>query len=137
MIILAGLLGSDAEDEEVDALKEALTRAQREPENAKAHFDVGTLQHARGQLDNARTALERAVELEPGNGDAHYMLGLVYEDLKRLDDARRAFEAARTNTDNPMLRSYAAQKLEELGKQPAPGGAEPPPGAEEDAEASS
>jgi tetratricopeptide (TPR) repeat protein len=132
MIILTGLFGSDAEEDDVDVLEEALARAKREPDSARAQFDVGTLQYARGQLNDARTALERAVELEPENGDAHYMLGLVYEDLERLDDARRAFESARRHTDNQMLRSYAEQKLKEMGKQPAPGGAEPPPGTGED-----
>jgi Flp pilus assembly protein TadD len=117
MIILVGILGSDTEDEDVDALKEALARTEREPQNAKAHFDAGTLQRARGQLDEARTRLERAVELEPNNGDAHYMLGLVYEDLELTDDARRAFESARTNTDNAMLQSYAAQKVKALGEE--------------------
>lgn len=137
MIILAMILGGgDAEDDDVDALQEAAARAEREPQNAQAQFDVGTLYHARGQLDKARAALEHAVELEPDHGNVHYMLGLVYEDLGQLDDARRAFELARTNTDNAMLRSYAEQKLKEMGERPAPGGAEPPPGPEDNIEPS-
>ncbi len=115
MQLLRGLFGRrQAEEQQVDVLAEAQARAQNHPEDAGAHFDLGSIYYVRGHFEQAVEELERAVELAPDHGDANYMLGLAYAKLKRYDDARRAFEAAREKTDNPMLQNYAQQKLREL-----------------------
>lgn len=116
MQLLRGLFGGRREEvkQSVDVLAEAQARVRQHPDDAGAHFDLGSILYVRGRVDEAVSELERAVELAPDHGDANYMLGLAYEKLKRFDDARRAFQAAGQKSDNFMLQSYVQRKLKEL-----------------------
>lgn len=120
MQLLRGLFGGQEEEqEEADVLAEAQARVRQHPEDAGAHFDLGSIYYVRGHFEDAVKELERAVELAPDRGDASYMLGLVYAKLERHDKAQRAFQAVGKRTDNPMLQSYAEQKLREQGSKGA------------------
>lgn len=115
--MLRGLLGGKPEEEQekVDVLAEAQIRVQRDPQDASAHFDLGSTYYVRGDVEKAIESLERAVELNPENDDASYMLGLAYERLGRQEDALRQFQTVRDTTDNAMLQGYAQQKMKSMG----------------------
>ena len=102
------------ETERTDPLEQARLRVQENPNDPSAHFDLGSLHYVHERYEEAVRELTRAVELSPNHAEAHYMLGLAYIRLGRLEEARQAFEAARTKTENTMLRSYAELKLREL-----------------------
>jgi tetratricopeptide (TPR) repeat protein len=66
-----------------------------EPNNGEMHVLAGLAAAKRGEVDEARTAYLRAVEVSEGAAsDAQYQLGLLERDAGRVDAARAAFEAA-------------------------------------------
>lgn len=52
---------------------------------------LGAAYREAGRFEEAREALERAVELDPGSGVSVFFLGLTYEDLERWTDARQTY----------------------------------------------
>lgn len=107
---------TEMEAERPDPLEQARLRVQKDPGDASAHFDLGSLHYVHRQYEDAMRELMRATELSPDHAEAYYMLGLVYAQLGRIDQARHAFETARDKTDNAMLQGYAVAKLQELGQ---------------------
>lgn len=120
MQLLRELFGGQPEEEQrkADVLAETRARVRQHPEDAGAHFALGSVYYVRGRLDDAVKELERAVELDPDTDDANYMLGLAYAKLERYESAGRAFQAAGEHTDNSMLQDYVQQKLKELKSHP-------------------
>ena len=72
MGLLRGLFGGQQEEERehVDVLAEAKTRVQRNPQDAGAHFELGSTLYVRGDLEEAVKSLEQAVVLDPEHDDA-------------------------------------------------------------------
>ena len=60
-------------------VEEALRRAEREPEAARAIGSLGMLLHAYDQFEPARTCYRQARALEPGAFEWAYLEGLVQE----------------------------------------------------------
>ncbi len=114
MHLLRGLFGGQLEEEQedTDVLEGAEARVEGNPQDAGAHFDLGSLHYVRGNLEEAVKSLERSIELDPDSDNANYMLGLAYERLGRRADAVRSFEIAGEKTDNAMLQGYIQQKLQ-------------------------
>lgn len=52
---------------------------------------TGMLHRAAGQLEEAASAFEKAVQLEPNDAEAHLELGRSYQALGRLDNAQEQF----------------------------------------------
>ncbi len=105
---------TEAKVERPDPVEQARRRIQEDPDDATAHFDLGSLYYVHRRYEDAVQELTRATELAPDYADAYYILGLAYAQLGQIDRARRAFEIARDKTDNAMLQNYAAAKLQEL-----------------------
>jgi len=59
-----------------------------------AHLDLGIAYARAGELESARTSLERALELSPRHPAVHNELGIVYRRLGRFEDARRSYQGA-------------------------------------------
>jgi len=66
-------------DRDVEAAaKEQEAILEREPDNARAHFALGTLSHFRGQTDEAIRFFRRAIELDAAYAAPHVGLGRIY-----------------------------------------------------------
>jgi Flp pilus assembly protein TadD len=68
--------------------------AEKRPETAAAHFNLGTALTSAGLLDDAVASYEKALELQPGYGKALNNLAETLMLLGRHDEAIRRYEAA-------------------------------------------
>ncbi|MGL1834742.1 XrtA/PEP-CTERM system TPR-repeat protein PrsT [Rhodocyclaceae bacterium SMB388] len=106
---------------EFDKAAEALEELERkEPDNPQTHNLKGGLMIARQEIDGARLAFERALELDPGFVTA--LINLARLDLAqgRSDDAKQRFEgmiARDPSNPNPYL--LLAQVQAQTGSPPA------------------
>lgn len=75
----------------VDAYQEAIAH---EPDNGRAHYNLGVAAYASGQLDTAIAAYERAVTLLPDDADAFYNLAIAYDKAGQPAAALRAYGQA-------------------------------------------
>lgn len=84
------------EEEEFElASRVAAELLEIEPDNAEVHVLSGLAAARREQVDEARAAFERAIEVSQGEQvDAYYQLGLLEQEAGRISEARTAFEAA-------------------------------------------
>jgi hypothetical protein len=72
-----------------------------DPNNAKAHTEIGKANLFLGRYDEAVLYLRRAIELRPGEDEPHYFLGLLFRLRGRLDEAKSEFQLAiRANPDH-------------------------------------
>ncbi|HKP83862.1 MAG TPA: tetratricopeptide repeat protein [Pyrinomonadaceae bacterium] len=74
------------------AFKQNLESATLNPADASAHYNLGLIHQSRGELDEARTRFERALEIDPEEIDASYQLGRIARQQKRYADAIQNFE---------------------------------------------
>ena len=72
-------------------LKAAL---EREPNNARAWYNLGLLDRAEGKDEAALEDFQRAAKLAPGDADTWYFLGATYSQLHREQDAIAALQQA-------------------------------------------
>lgn len=71
-------------------------------EAAEFNMQLGVSYLRQGDLRQAQSKLERALEQDPGNASAHSALGLVYERLGDLDGAEKHYRrAASLEPENP------------------------------------
>ena len=75
------------------SFKQNLEAATLNPADASAHYNLGLIHQMRGELDEARTRFERAVEIDADEIDAHYQLGRIAREQGRLPDAIKDFSA--------------------------------------------
>ena len=85
------------------------------PTNGLAWLGLGNASYAEGELDSARIAYRKLLEIEPGNAIALNNLAQVHADLGCYNDALTAIESALSAVDagNPIV-PYLRQTLEEL-----------------------
>ncbi len=105
-----GYLLADHE-RELDEAERLVRRAlSQDPENGAYLDSWGWVLFRRGRLEEARVALERAVELTGGDPVVREHLGDVYAALKLVEPARKQYKASLAADANPRVRS----KLEAL-----------------------
>lgn len=66
----------------------------REPNNPKAHTEIGKAHLFMGQIEESARFLRRSIELKPDDDEPHYFLGLLWRMTGRSADAQQEFEAA-------------------------------------------
>ena len=74
------------------AFKQNLESATLNPADASAHYNLGLIHQSRGELDEAKSRFERALEIDPEEIDAAYQLGRIARQQKRYGDAIQNFE---------------------------------------------
>ena len=80
----------------LDRARDALTvGANRNPDSAMVHFEIGGMSREAGWYDRAIDSYRRAIQLDPRNGDFWNHLGLAYQSMHgRQTDAVQAFQKA-------------------------------------------
>lgn len=74
------------------AFKQNLEAATLNPADASAHYNLGLIHQQRGELSEARTRFERAIEIDAEELDAHYQLGRIARAEGKLPEAIQHFE---------------------------------------------
>ena len=99
------------------ALEEALARqaASDQPDKASLHEVLGRAYFASSQIQRARAAFERALELDPSNDYAHFSIGRCYERQGRLGDAAKHFKIANALADQELYHAALTRVLSRLG----------------------
>jgi superkiller protein 3 len=75
-----------------EALAEYAALAERFPDHAPLHLEVGRLQHRLGRREEALRSLRRAVELDARLSQPHYLLAEIYREIGDTEAARREIE---------------------------------------------
>lgn len=90
--VIQPALDSDVEA----AIREQQAILERDPQNAPAHFALGTLAYFRGQVDSAVAHFLHAIELDPAYAAPHVSLGRIEVVRGQYDEAwKHAREAER------------------------------------------
>ncbi len=87
------------------------------PNWVEAHINVGVALYQIGEVDSARDAFVRAVQLDPWNGICRYNLGCVLEEQGEIDEAIRHLQwAARVMPNHADARFNLALAYEKRGQ---------------------
>ena len=91
-----------------------------EPDNYRAHYNLGIAFFNIGDINNAKNSFEKALEIKPDYKFCFYNLGLIYEEVEKLDKALEYYEKALEIDYNFIYaltaRSQVRQKLDDLKK---------------------
>jgi len=68
--------------------------AERQPQLAGAHANLGLIHRKAGRLEESAAELQQAVKLSPRQAAYHNQLGITWRALGRFDHARKAYETA-------------------------------------------
>jgi len=107
-------------DEYLEALKGA---ADRSPDLAAAHRELGRALKGAGRLKEAETSLQRAIRLRPGDGGLRMELGHLYWNLGERDAAINQFrEAVALAPESHLVHSnlcgvYLSFEMQEAARQ--------------------
>ena len=77
-----------------DAIARSHLLLERDPNDVETRANLGAVLAMIGRIDEARTELERAIEINPNSVRAHSHLGQIYMREKKVAAAKRAFETA-------------------------------------------
>ncbi|MBE9558653.1 MAG: FecR domain-containing protein, partial [Proteobacteria bacterium] len=99
---------------------EAMDRVPATQQDARYHLYRASFMLAAGQVDQARAAIDRALQLDSGSGLAHAMRAVIDVARNRNDEAlangRRAVELSPDSAAASIALSYALQATYQLGE---------------------
>lgn len=100
-----------------DNLTLALNDSQVTPRSAKLHAGAGIALHARGNLEAARAAYGRALEIYPEYAQIHFNLGQLMLDRHEAAQALQHLrQASQLSPENPRPYKSLAPLLEQAGR---------------------
>ena len=82
------------EQKTTPAREELLAISRRDPQNARAWYNLGLLYKGTGQAQPALDAFRRAAQLAPQDADAQYFVGSMYAELQNTAESITAFRRA-------------------------------------------
>ncbi len=82
------------DQKQAPAREELLAITKRNPQNARAWYNLGLADKSTGESENALHAFEHAAQLAPEDADAQYFVGAMQADLKKPDEAIVALRRA-------------------------------------------
>jgi len=92
-LLVRGYLGGVMRNQRArESFRQNMEAATLNPADASAHYNLGLIHQARGELDAARERFDRAVQIDADEIDAHYQLGRIARQQRRLADAVGHFE---------------------------------------------
>lgn len=101
-------------DEMIPQLREMLAQ---DPDNATGHLNLGALLLQKGETEEAKQHLLKAVELAPESVEAHANLGAILEQEGELADAEKHYtEALQLFPENTQIRVRRAAIRNRLGR---------------------
>ncbi len=92
----------------------------RDPNDARAHFEIGSALTMSGKYLEALPYLRKAIQLEPNFDESHYFAGVALRASEQLEPAQREFETAlQINPRHGRARGNLALVLTQRGDYPA------------------
>jgi tetratricopeptide (TPR) repeat protein len=89
--------------------------AGRDPEDARAHLELGKVLFFQGKAEEGQRHLEASIRSRPDDDEAHYFLGVLHRTRNRNPEARSEFEAAiRINPDHAKAHGNLGLVLMEM-----------------------
>lgn len=87
---------------------------EEDPENSRAHFQLGIFSIQSKQYDKAVDRFEKVLKQNPEDFDAHYYLGYAYLNLESFEKARESFMLFAENTQEVERKKEVNQIINEL-----------------------
>ncbi len=107
---------------EEEALKHLTLAARYDAHNPFTHYYLGMIYESHNQLDEARNAYSRSVELKPSELKFRFGLGTVLQKLGRYLEALAQYDTLLALApDNPLVHHNRAVALFHLGRYPEAG----------------
>ena len=111
------LLGAAQQMQGKNALAAFQKTAALMPNDAEAHFNLGVVQKALGQLEEAAASYRRAIKINPKYVEAHGNLGNVLKEAGRLEEAVTSYRnALRLRPGSADAHNNLGTALKELGQ---------------------
>jgi tetratricopeptide (TPR) repeat protein len=95
----------------ISILKEIL---EKDPDNLKAHLNLGYFSVKSGQFDKAIERFEKVLQINPSYTEAYIYLGDVYEAQGEIDRAIEYYSRYAENVENPTLKAGAENYIKKL-----------------------
>jgi tetratricopeptide (TPR) repeat protein len=106
-------------DHEVQTeMAEQLAILAREPNNPRAHFALGTLNHFQGLTDEAIALYHRAIELDTSYAAPHVSLGRIWAIKGMYEKAWRHAREAEQLGDRSLVEQLERYSTAEFGSRP-------------------
>ncbi len=85
-----------------------------EPDNIKAHVNLGYFSIKSGQYDKAIERFEKVIEIDPEYPESYLYLGDIYETQKDMEKAIVNYTIYSNKVNNPMLQQEISRYVEKL-----------------------
>lgn len=89
---------------------------EEEPNNLRAHFQLGIFSITSGQYQKAVDRFEKVKSIDASNIDVDYYLGHAFANLGDRQEALKHFTAFKGNTNDPEKKSEVQNFINELKK---------------------
>jgi tetratricopeptide (TPR) repeat protein len=97
----------------IGLLKEVL---EADPENIKAHVNLGYFSIKSGQYEKAIERFEKVINIAPDYPEAYIYLGDIYETLGNIEKAIENYSTYRDKVENPMLKREISNYILQLNQ---------------------
>jgi tetratricopeptide (TPR) repeat protein len=81
----------EEDSDKIDSYKQAI---RIDPDDAKAHYNLGTAYDELGKYEDAIVSYKQALMINPDDASTHYNLGLAYYNLGKYEEAIESYKQA-------------------------------------------